>query len=725
MGNDNNKGVRVIKRLRVPRYSANPLIVAFAALCISQLLGAEPLPKQILFGDTHVHSTYSTDAFAGTLPMKQGASGAFPPADACDYARYVSQIDFYFLTDHAESYLPAYWQDAIDSVQRCSQSADPDNPDLVAFIGWEWSQVGISAETHYGHHNVLFRDVERDKLPARPIGAKGVATLGLRDSANRLPFGLEFIDIFNFGRYREFRRFGEALAEVPLCTDGVNSRDLPAECLELAGNPQELYRKLDEWGFDTLVVPHGTAWGMYTPPGASWEHQLKAKYHDPEKMKLIEVYSGHGNSENYRDFRARPLDEKGNPYCPEPTDNYLPTCWQAGVIIRARCLAEGESVRECETRAATARHNAVVVPHVAGWWSVPGTEVADWLDAGQARDIYMPAFNYRPMKSVQYGLALRNFDNPKHPLTYRWGMVGSTDTHTSRAGHGFKEYMRINSTEAGNRGGRSQWWHDLMYKDKEPLSRSLSIVDKDLVSLGFGVTENERRTSFLSLGGLVAVHAQGRGRNAIWDAMHRKEVYGTSGARIQLWFDLLNSVDGLSPMGSEVNMNKNPRFRVKAVGSFEQRPGCPESVKSALSEKRLDKLAKGECYNPSDERRLISRIEVIRIRPQQNANEPVSALIEDLWQVFECAPSAEGCVVEFDDKDFAAGQRDSVYYVRAIEQSTDRVNGNNLRTTFDSEGRAIKTNPCYGDYRTEKQDDCLAPVGHRAWSSPIFIDYQK
>ena len=60
--------------------------------------------KQILFGDTHVHTTNSADAFMYSLPMMHGASGAYPPAFACDYARYISQLDFYFLTDHAESF---------------------------------------------------------------------------------------------------------------------------------------------------------------------------------------------------------------------------------------------------------------------------------------------------------------------------------------------------------------------------------------------------------------------------------------------------------------------------------------------------------------------------------------------------------------------------------------------------------------------------------------------
>ncbi len=231
---------------------------------------------------------------------------------------------------------------------------------------------------------------------------------------------------------------------------------------------------------------------------------------------------------------------------------------------------------------------------------------------------------------------------------------------------------------------------------------------------------DERLASFFYTGGLAAVHAEGRDRNAIWQALERKEVYGTSGPRMLLWFDLLNAPSGVTPMGSEVQMAAAPRFRVRAVGSREQKPSCPEHSVHGLAPERLAALCLGECYNPGDTRRRIERIEVVRIRPRQTRDEDVAALIEDPWRSFACPPDEAGCVVEFEDAEFSTAGRDSVYYVRAVEAPSPQVNGDPLRCEHDPAGDCIATRPC----RTggDDADECLSPAGARAWSSPIFVD---
>jgi hypothetical protein len=235
----------------------------------------------------------------------------------------------------------------------------------------------------------------------------------------------------------------------------------------------------------------------------------------------------------------------------------------------------------------------------------------------------------------------------------------------------------------------------------------------------------ERQASFFMTGGLVAVHSEGRDRGAIWDAMARREVYGTTGPRILLWFDLLNppgSRGAKLSMGEEVAQSANPIFQVRAVGSFAQRPGCPDYASSSLSPDRLAHLCKGECYNPSDRRRLITRIEVIRVQPQNHPGEPVASLIRDPWRSFACDPNPAGCSITFEDPDFADQGRDTLYYVRALEEPAPAVNADNLRCEYDEKGACVKVNLCGGP--DARDDDCLGEHEPRAWSSPIFVDFR-
>jgi hypothetical protein len=705
---------------RSPEFVADKIRrVTEAAIAVA---GEEPATvKQILFGDLHAHTTYSLDAYTISLPMYQG-EGAHPPGDACDFARYCSALDFWSINDHAEGLTPLQWSQTRDIVRDCNRTAgDPKNPDMVTFLGWEWTQIGSTPDQHYGHKNIILRDTADDEVPARPISSRKELFPG-GGNPYTLPMRLLFMangtDSESRQPYHDFNRYLEDRDQLGACTRNVPVRDLPADCQESAPTPTELFAKLDDWGFPYMVIPHGNTWGFYTPPMTSWDKQLKAHNNPDQHEPLIEVFSGHGNIEQYKPWRAVRLDEDGNAYCPEPSDGFLPECWQAGEIIRSRCLVAGSSESECDQRAIATRANFILTKD-SGHWTVPGSKVEDWLNAGQCPDCYMPAYNHRPTSSVQYGLAIRDFSDPEQPpKRFRWGIIGSSDVHTARPGTGYKEIMRRNMTDAA----LGLLGPPKIISDRDPEPNAITLEEAG----GFASPYFERFASFFGTGGLVAVHSDGRDRDAIWDALARKEVYGTSGDRILLWFDLAANDDTAAtiPMGSSVNRTDNPQFQVSALGAFEQKPGCPEDAINAVQPERLQRLCGGECYHPSDRRKRIDRIEVVRIRPQISAQENVDQLVEDPWLTLPCPAGDQGCKVSFTDPDYSDGERDTVYYVRAIEEASPTVNGDQLRCEKDEFGQCLAVKPCSASEPTQFGDDCLATVEERAWSSPIFVDFE-
>ena len=671
---------------------------------------------QILFGDLHVHSGFSLDALAAGVFT---GGDPYTVADACDFARYCSQLDFWSINDHAMNSTPRRWRETIDAVRECDArgaagGASP--PDLVSYLGWEWTQMGTRPENHYGHKNVVLRDLDEGRIPTRPIAAASPSgnpfalppAMGLGALALMGGLGRPYLDAP--ASFRE-------MADVDRCPDGVPVRDLPDDCREWAATPAELFAKLDDWGFPVLVIPHGTTWGNYTPPGSSFGRQLRGGQHDPERQRLVEVFSGHGNAEGHRPYRAARFETREGEtvaVCPAPSDDHLPACWQAGEIIRGRCLAAGETERECEARAVEARRHFVEAPGGTGHLAVGGYDPDEWLDAGQCRDCFMPAFNHRPGSSVQAMLAAREPEEATE--RFRFGLIGSSDTHTSRAGSGYKETGRVDMTDArlasvrvpfSSRGERAPRGHAVSLEGVGPTLRG----------------EPERLGSFFYTGGLAAVHASERSREAIFDALERREVYATSGPKMLLWFDL---IDGngrvVTPMGGVHATREAPRFRVRAVGSFEQQPGCPDFAVRGLGPDALARLCRGECEHPGDTRRPITRIEVVRIRPRTTPGESLEVLIEDPWQVHECDGDPSGCSVELEDPGFAAEGRDVVYYVRAIEAPTPTINAGGLRCETDASGACLDPRPCID---VSEEDDCLVDAEPRAWSSPIFVDWAR
>lgn len=644
---------------------------------------------QILFGDLHSHTSYSLDAYIfGTNLVKGG--GVVTPADACDFARYCSALDFWSINDHAEGLTPRAWADTVASIRECNAAAgDPGNPDIVSFVGWEWSNSEKDdAPSHYGHKNVIFRTWEEGQTPTRPIAATSVSAI------SKAPAALMGLISITDGikSASDLGRLMQESRQTPVCPEGVPANQLPVDCREVALTPRVLYRKLDEWGFDSMIIPHGLAWGTTNPLTGDFRDQM-AQY-EQRYQNLLEVYSGHGNSEVFEDFLRIGQAADSTAYCPEATENFTPCCQQAAVITQATCT-DPSSV-ECAQDVEQAVKAFAEKGDPQGRKLFPDATLDDWAGCGQLQNTFQPASMYVPRMSAQYDLAL-GFDATGEPKRARFGLIGSSDGHQGRPGSSYKELNRLLYTDSKNVG-------------REKISTDFFKADKE--SGGFYYT-----------GGLVAAHTQGRHRDAIWTALSSRNVYATSGDRMLVWFDLLNGPGGKVPMGSEVVLSDTPRFRVRALGAFEQQPGCPDYTIAALGAERVQSLCGGECYRPGgDRRKAISRIEVVRIRPQVRPDEKIAPLIEDPWQVKQCTADDAVCEMEFDDPEYGTSARSALYYARVIQEKEPLIAGDPFGCEYDEQGVCIKRTYCVGA-DAKPEDDCLSLAEPRAWTSPIFLEY--
>ena len=515
--------------------------------------------KQIVFGDTHVHSTYSTDAFLWSLKNFNG-EGPHLMAEACDYARFCSAIDFWVNTDHAEASTPRKWAETIRAVQNCEAVNKGDRAkDLISFVGYEWTQINPdNKDDHYGHKNVLFLETDDELLPKVPFGAAGYTSGGFRDreglvSAKINMLSASVVDFSNRNRYADFIAFYEEVVANPDCDpNDMNYSD----CYKSVFTPKDLFSILKTVESDSIVIPHGNTWGYYTPTESSWDKQLLNEMHDPSMQISIEVFSGHGNSEEFRNWTGT-ISQNGIKTCPLPTEDYLPSCWRAGEIIQERCLNNGSSEEICLARAELARQTYIEGGQY-GHWSVMGAEPADWLDSGQCKDCFVPAFNMRPNASVQYALALRKFEGDKIN-SFDFGFIASSDNHRARPGTGYKAIDRLVTTEAN--GPSNEFFYSNIYPKEEKTDIPWEVIPSEINTASeLTMFEAERQSSFFTTGGLAAVHVSKRDREGIWEGFKNKETYATSGPRILLWFDVINSKNGRKPMGSKIEMAENPVF---------------------------------------------------------------------------------------------------------------------------------------------------------------------
>ena len=194
----------------------------------------ETADAQILFGDLHVHTTNSTDAFLWSLPIYGGEARILWRMRVI--MRGIVQPLIFGPLPIMQNSTPKRWADAKQSIRACSAISDNGDgePDMVSYVGFEWTQVGQRPEDHFGHENVIFESLEDTELAKRPIASGGVTVNALRTNGKALvPIGLAALDFSNRQNYYDIRTYLDEAASVPLCDPSLPIEQLSEGCFKL------------------------------------------------------------------------------------------------------------------------------------------------------------------------------------------------------------------------------------------------------------------------------------------------------------------------------------------------------------------------------------------------------------------------------------------------------------------------------------------------------------
>jgi hypothetical protein len=264
---------------------------------------------------------------------------------------------------------------------------------------------------------------------------------------------------------------------------------------------------------------------------------------------------------------------------------------------------------------------------------------------------------------------------------YKFGLMASTDTHNALAG-GVEE---------------RSWPGHLGITDDAPQKR----VNRDPAAYG-GYTAN-------GPGGLIGVWAEENSRDSIFDAMRRREVFGTSGPRIRPRF--FASWDYPADL-----CNDRALLKTAYAGGVPMGSDLPAQPEGAGSPKFLATAERdtGTAAAPGG---LLQRIQIIKGWVDDDGNTH-QAVIDIAGGENDATVDTDRCAVRgvghrslcavWSDPDFDP-DRNAVYYARVVENPTCRYS-------------AWQCIGLEGDERPADCDDPALPrvIQERAWTSPIW-----
>ena len=618
--------------------------------------------RDAFFGDLHVHTRYSFDAFIfGTTAS---------PDDAYRYAKGSAikhplgfdmqlddPLDFYAVTDHAawlgmiRAYAdPTTKPGKLDFAADLHGLNDPENLNTNTFA----RRAGLFANLITGEliepsknpFKLLAAYLQEDTIYGTAAYDRETHQSAWRDVAEAAERHNKPGEFSTFIAY-EFTSSGPGQSNLHRNVIFKDSK-APLQPFSIVDsqNPEDLWNWMDnlrDLGVESLAIPHNSNGS------------------DGQMFKLV-------------DWAGNPMD-----------DDY------ASQRMRNEPLVEITQVK------GTSDTHPLLSPN------------DKWADFGIMNNRVASPFYSKPNGSYVREAYLRGLSlEAEYKINpYKFGLVGASDTHTGAISDKESDYH----SKIGILDGTPE------LRGAAPVTQSLRgqleeaganvIVDgfldiegKDYIDTGY--TE-------WGASGLAAVWAENNTRESIYDAFRRKETFATSGSRIKVRFfggygldAILDQEDPVkyayanaSTMGSDLLQNNNeaPEFMVWALRDVKRAPlDRVQIIKgwTELSGKPHEKIYDVAC---SDGRKANSKTGLCKdSRAKVNLNNcKISKNV-----------GADELKVVWKDPDFNPNHK-AFYYVRVLENPTCRW------STWD----AIKSGE-------KPRGDLPATIQERAWSSPIW-----
>jgi hypothetical protein len=328
-------------------------------------------------------------------------------------------------------------------------------------------------------------------------------------------------------------------------------------------------------------------------------------------------------------------------------------------------------------------------------------------------------------EALRNGLALekQGITNP-----YQFGLIGSSDTHSAASQNNeadFASKLGILSSTAEQRGSipTTGLAGELSYYGMKtaltlrpsPMGKNLRIkIDGDVYSGGAGPT--------FGASGLAAAWAEENTRESLYSAFRRKEVFATSGPRLQLRFfagynfdeSMLTSADGVArayaqgvSMGGTISNKRSTNSSANDDTSGDQKsPGFLVMASADPEGAPLQRLQIVKGWVDADGNTHEDVIDVAcaggaEVNTQTNRCPDNGARVD----ISDCSINPETGAAQLStlwhDPEFKAQQR-AFYYARVLENPTCRW------STWDANRAGVAPRP-----------DLATTLQERAWSSPI------